>query len=245
MGGAKDFVVSLAFVFAACTSTKGDSGTPGAIGPPGASGPQGIPGVAGPQGPVGDSGAAGPQGPAGATGAQGPKGDPGDSAIGGVMVFSADGGALGPSYGFIGGPGVSPVAPLFVLLAVQPADGGSSKALIWRQAATGAATPQMFCNIFNSGSLYYSGANCTGALSWVPGYLPSGFACLLGLPPTGAVAHLVAVSPTTPLTMASVSSYWSGTGCTDLGSSFTTQVAPLDDLGEWPQASGPLRMVPR
>ena len=162
------------------------------------------------------------------------------------MVFTADGGALGPAYGFSGGPGVSPVAPLSVLLAVQPPDGGTSKTLIWRQAASGAPTPQMSCPVYNPGSLYYSAANCTGTLYWVPGNLPGGFACLLGLPPTAAVERLVAVSPTTPLLTAAVSSYWNGLGgCSDLGTSFMTLVAPLDDLGAWPQATGPMRMVPR
>lgn len=230
---------SLAVVLLGCTGSKGDTGPAGSTGPVGPAGPQGPAGAQGDPGPAGPSGAAGPQG------SPGPKGDPGESAAG-VLVFAADGGALGPAYGFSGGPGVAPVSPLAVLLAVLPPDGGTEKTLVWRQAASGDPTAQMACNVYNSGSLYYSGPNCTGALSWVPGYLPPGFACLLGLPPNATVRHLVAVSKTTPLVTAPIASYWNGVGgCTDLGSSFLSQVAPLDDLGEWPEPTGPMRLVPR
>lgn len=186
----------------------------------------------------------GTQGAQGASGAVGAKGDPGEPAPGGVLVFSADGGALGPAYAFSGGPGVSPVAPLSVLLAVQ-ADGGSSKSLVWRLASSGGPTAQMPCHIFNSGSFYYSGPNCTGALAWLPGYLPGGFTCLLSLPPSGSVVHLVAVSSTTPSVVATVSSYWNPPESCINVSPFPYEVAPLDDLGDWPSAAGPLRMVPR
>jgi hypothetical protein len=219
----------------------------GPPGPTGPTGPQGLPGLTGPTGPQGSQGIQGIQGIQGAQGVAGTKGDTGSQGPpGGMQVKTANGTALGSSYGIaMRQSGFWPstyALDTLVLLLEQPGGVGTRAAFVWRNVYDGTAYTCETTNVF---TVFWTGSGCTGNAYAVAETAPSGgFGCRWY---AGGTNHLWAITGPPIANAVVLSSGHPTSGCSNYPSPPTSMplVVPVSDLGPAGALAAPLQFSPQ